>query len=217
MDYENFSGVTVAESNEIALTFLNKLEDLLQQKPAIYSDASNVKTRWDRSLESFPLWVADYAHLAEPEGYQLPENQVWTEWSGYQYADNLTVSGISTEVDGDIFTERIRLSHSEVKPERSHIYYSYTVKKGDTLWSLARSFGVSLEELVEKNNISNKNMIYVGETLEILMREEYTVKAGDTLSALAKTFEISVDKLVEVNDIINKNLILVGAQLKIPY
>lgn len=216
MDYEEFSSVTVAESNEIALAFLKKLEDSLKQKPVLYSDASNVKTRWDTTLSDFPLWVADYAHLAEPEGYQLPENQVWTQWSGYQYSDNVTVSGISSGVDGDIFTSNIRLSDSEITPETSNVYYSYTVKKRDTLWSLSRYFHVSMEKIVDKNNISNKNLIYAGESLDILMKEEYSVKEGDTLSQLAVIFETTVEKLAKINDISNENLILVGETLKIP-
>ena len=43
----------------------------------------------------------------------------------------------------------------------------YTVQPGDTLYSIARQFGVSVDELIEFNNIANPDVIYVDDTLTI--------------------------------------------------
>ncbi len=43
----------------------------------------------------------------------------------------------------------------------------YTVQQGDTLFSIARQFGVSVDELIELNNIANPDVIYVDDTLTI--------------------------------------------------
>ena len=43
----------------------------------------------------------------------------------------------------------------------------YTVKKGDTLSYIANKFGTSVDTLVKKNGIKNKNLIYVGQKLKI--------------------------------------------------
>ena len=43
---------------------------------------------------------------------------------------------------------------------------SYTVKKGDTLWELAQKFGTTVSELAALNNISNPDLIYIGQTLK---------------------------------------------------
>ena len=43
----------------------------------------------------------------------------------------------------------------------------YTVQKGDTLSSIAKKFGVDYKELIEKNNMTNPNLIYVGEVIRI--------------------------------------------------
>lgn len=43
----------------------------------------------------------------------------------------------------------------------------YTVQKGDTLINIAKKFGVNYKELVEKNDITNPNLIYVGEVLRV--------------------------------------------------
>ncbi|KMQ38474.1 peptidoglycan-binding protein [Oenococcus oeni] len=44
---------------------------------------------------------------------------------------------------------------------------SYTVASGDTLTSIAKSYGVSISTLAKLNNISNTNLIYAGTTLKI--------------------------------------------------
>ena len=44
---------------------------------------------------------------------------------------------------------------------------SYTVQQGDTLFSIARQFGVSVDELIEVNNIANPDVIYVDDQLTI--------------------------------------------------
>ncbi|MHB1293478.1 MAG: LysM peptidoglycan-binding domain-containing protein [Anaerolineae bacterium] len=46
-------------------------------------------------------------------------------------------------------------------------YTSYTVKRGDSLLSIAAKFGVSVRDLVARNNIRNSNLVFVGQTLII--------------------------------------------------
>lgn len=43
----------------------------------------------------------------------------------------------------------------------------YTIEQGDTLYSISRQFGVSVDTLIEVNNISNPDVIHVGDTLVI--------------------------------------------------
>ena len=44
---------------------------------------------------------------------------------------------------------------------------SYTVKKGDTLSAIAKQYGTTYQEIAKENNISNPNLIYPGQTLNI--------------------------------------------------
>ncbi len=44
---------------------------------------------------------------------------------------------------------------------------SYKIKKGDTLWSIARCFGTSIKDIVSLNKIKNPNLIYIGQILKI--------------------------------------------------
>lgn len=209
MDYESFSQVTVEESVEIAQSFLKKLEEILNVRPVIYSDASNVNNRWGSELMQYPLWVADYADLTDPTSYQLGGKSGWKEWSGYQYTDLLEVPGISGNVDGDIFKDSMFID----KSTSSTLFYE--VKLGDTLWKIGKNYGVTIEQLVGLNDITNENLIYVGETLKIPTNDVYFVKSGDTLSEIARVFDTTISQLATSNNIKDINLIYVGQQLHI--
>ena len=95
----------------------------------------------------------------------------------------------------------------------------YTVKAGDTLWAIAAKYGTTVSELVKLNDISNPNVIYVGEVLQIsgelsgVEATEYTVKAGDTLWGIATKYGTTVSELVKLNGITNPNMIYVGKAL----
>lgn len=99
---------------------------------------------------------------------------------------------------------------------------NYTVQKGDSLWSIANKYGVSVEELKNANNLSS-NLLNVGQTLKIPSEKEptagdysvYTVSKGDSLYSIAKKYNLSVNDLVKYNNLSSTNL-SVGQQLLIP-
>lgn len=88
----------------------------------------------------------------------------------------------------------------------------YIVKAGDSLWSIARKYGLTVEKLKDLNNLTN-NMLSVGQKLLIKDTSSstdlgvyYTVKAGDTLYGIAKEYNLSVDALKEMNNLTSNNL-----------
>jgi len=88
----------------------------------------------------------------------------------------------------------------------------YKVKSGDTLWSIARNFGVSVNELKEVNNLVS-NALSIGQLLyipkeetEIVEQKIYTVKSGDTLYGIAKKYNLDVNELKEINNLTSNNL-----------
>ncbi|TCI52885.1 LysM peptidoglycan-binding domain-containing protein [Exiguobacterium sp. SH1S21] len=98
---------------------------------------------------------------------------------------------------------------------------TYTVKSGDTLYSIARTYGVTVAALAAANKITNYNLIYVGQNLIIPgttapTTVKYTVKPGDTLYKIATTYNTTVAKIAAANNITNINLISVGQVLTIP-
>ncbi len=96
----------------------------------------------------------------------------------------------------------------------------YTVKRGDTLGKIAKEHGVSVADLVAENNISNPDLIRVGQVLRIPGEDDepdviHVVAWGETLGRIASQYGTSVSAIVESNDISNPNLIRVGQELVI--
>ena len=92
----------------------------------------------------------------------------------------------------------------------------YVVDSGDTLWSIARKYNLSVNELKALNNLSG-NALSVGQRL-IVGKEssnDYVVSAGDTLWAIARKFNVSVDDIKALNNLSSNNL-SIGMTLKIP-
>lgn len=94
----------------------------------------------------------------------------------------------------------------------------YSVKKGDTLYSLAKMFNTTVSYLKKINNLQNDNLsvgmlIRVPSGLSIV--NTYKVVSGDTLYGIAKKFNISIDKIKEANNL-TSNMIGVGQVLIIP-
>ncbi len=94
----------------------------------------------------------------------------------------------------------------------------YTVKKGDTLYSLAKQYDTSVEMLKEVNSLSS-DFIKAGQKLEVPVAEAgagvYIVKKGDTLFSIAKKYGVTVTALKKENKLITDS-IYVGQALSVP-
>lgn len=104
---------------------------------------------------------------------------------------------------------------------------NYTVKAGDTLWRISTNYGVTIQQIVNANNIVNPNLIFVGQVLTIPGKTDiipdsvvpsaakYIVKAGDTLWRISAIYGVSVQQIIVANNIVNPNLIYPNQVLKI--
>ena len=98
----------------------------------------------------------------------------------------------------------------------------YIVKKGDSLWSIANKYGITVKELKEINKLTS-NTLKVGQTLKLTKNNEmipedylvYKVKKGDSLWDIAKEYNTTVDTLKKINNLSNGKL-TVNQQLFIP-
>ena len=105
-------------------------------------------------------------------------------------------------------------------PIQSPATNTYTVRSGDTLFSIAAKFGTSYQTLASLNGISNPNLIYVGQVLRVNGSANagsvyYTVRAGDNLSSIASRYGTSYQSIASLNGLANPNLIYAGQTLKI--
>ncbi len=105
----------------------------------------------------------------------------------------------------------------------------HIVKAGDTLYSIARYYGVDAAAIAQANGLVNPDYIYVGQSLTIpgsympppspgyqAPSGCYYVQPGDTLSAIAWRFGTTIQSLMSVNGIYNPDMIYVGQCLTIP-
>ena len=102
----------------------------------------------------------------------------------------------------------------------------YVVRTGDTLASIAYTYGVSIQELAWANGIGWNDWVYVGQRLVIPGQSRggtstvsggtYVVRAGDTLAKIAYRHGVSASSLIAANNIANANLVYTGQKLVIP-
>ena len=103
---------------------------------------------------------------------------------------------------------------------------TYTVKAGDSLWGISQTYGTTVNNLKQINNLSS-NVIYVGQVLKLKQQsnstsnqtpqsttDTYTVQSGDTLWGIANTHDMTVNNLKQINDL-TSDTIYVGQVLKL--
>lgn len=95
----------------------------------------------------------------------------------------------------------------------------YTVRRGDTLYSIANKFGTTVDTIKRLNNLTS-NTLTIGQTL--LISEEtlpevstYIVEKGDTLYGIANKFGTTVDIIKRLNNL-TVNTLLPGQQILVP-
>ena len=96
----------------------------------------------------------------------------------------------------------------------------YTVKSGDTLYSIAKKYGITVDKLKDLNNLKN-NMISVNQKLLVNDQKKdqttnaYVVEKGDTLYSIAKKYSTTVSKIKELNNL-KSDTLSIGQELIIP-
>jgi len=123
-----------------------------------------------------------------------------------------------------------------IPPRETRTLYqgdTHRVRRGETLWSIARTYGVSLDLLARENSLTSKSHLSIGQRLRIpaigaggaatlatidaraatLQRVTYTVRSGDTVSRIAKSFRVSTRDVMSWNSLRNANSIKAGQKL----
>ena len=89
------------------------------------------------------------------------------------------------------------------------------VKKGDTLYSIAKRYDMSIMELIELNGLDSPNQLYVGQVLRTNSNKYYTVKRGDTLASIARKYGTSWQNLAQKNNIRSPYALNVGQKIAV--
>ncbi len=98
----------------------------------------------------------------------------------------------------------------------------YIVKKGDTLYNIAKMYDTTVNAIARYNGIIDPDVLSVNQVLRIPVTtvpedkgDEYTVKSGDTLYKIARNYGVSVSDLINLNKLTTPDLIYPGQVLKI--
>lgn len=107
---------------------------------------------------------------------------------------------------------------------------NYTIQSGDTLSTLARRFGTTVQAIAQANGITDPNRIRAGQTLQLPEApgtnaspgpaqpsggQTYTVRSGDTLGSIAQRQGTTVADLARINGIADPNRISAGQVLNL--
>jgi len=133
----------------------------------------------------------------------------------------------------------VEVEPAVVAPEPEEIF-RYEVQQGDTLNAIARRYGVSVPQLLEANELTESDRIFLGQKLIIpsyipqptpvvepppatppppVPPDEffvYTITRGDTLNSIANRYGVTARDLIEFNQIEHPDHIRVGQQIRIP-
>ncbi|MBQ8870011.1 MAG: M23 family metallopeptidase [Alphaproteobacteria bacterium] len=92
---------------------------------------------------------------------------------------------------------------------------SIKVEKGDTLYSISRRYDMSLEELIEANNLSSPYSLQIGQTLKLPTTNYHIVKKGDTLYGIARKYNVSASTLSRINNLKAPYSLKIGQKLQL--
>ena len=110
------------------------------------------------------------------------------------------------------------------KNQQRRRYQTYKVKSGDSLWTIAKKFNVSTNQLISWNGMHKDSVLRIGHTLKVWPnghnsyasnKTTYEVKSGDSLYTIAKKFKVKVDQITTWNSLSKKALIKPGQLLTI--
>ena len=110
---------------------------------------------------------------------------------------------------------------------------SHVVRSGETLWSISRRYGMSIDELARANNLNRQSTLRIGQRLSVrpssqaggatvraagtgeTRKMSYKVRKGDTLSSIARQFSVSVRDLQAWNGMHSTTSIRAGQKLTV--
>jgi LysM repeat protein len=115
-----------------------------------------------------------------------------------------------------------------VTPTPTPSFYVHTVESGDTLIGIALEYGVTLESVLDANNLSQDDFLSLGQELIVPLEAGFelptptvtpltttsfnvithTVQSGDTLLAIAQQYDTTVAEIVEANGLTGENHLL---------
>jgi len=130
--------------------------------------------------------------------------------------------------DQEIVQENKNESNKQAENLKSAFHI---IEAGDNLWNVAQRYGVSVKVIAEVNNLKDKDLLSIGQRLEIPAigggvsgkekKQEptiitYTVVKGDTLWSISQRFDVKMTSIISANNLKEISRLSIGQKLKLP-
>lgn len=213
LDYEQGASMSSTANTDAIIEFMSAIKDA-GYKPLLYSGAYYMKRYVDieRIGKQFGtcLWVASYKTTGlqlAPDFAYFPSMNYVAMW---QFADNWHGTDGNVElvsvVKGDV------KNNVTVKPTVTVSGSCYTIRPGDSWWSIANRFGMDMYQLAQLNGMSINNVIHPGQKIKVKGTikngakpvkntniSSYVVKPGDSWWSIAAKHGLSMYALASRN------------------
>lgn len=199
---------------------------VVQKGDTLYSIANKLGTtvselKKENNLTSNTLQIGEVLRIPTKEIYEEEEN-IYIVKKGdslYSIANkyNTTVKELKriNNLTSNILSigQVLKLPSDKANNvEKEENTISYTVKKGDSLYSIARKYDTTIDRIKDLNNLTT-NLLSIGQVLLIPtdtnLETTYTVQKGDSLYSIAKKYNTTVDRLKQLNNL-TSNLLSIG-------
>lgn len=188
-------------------------------------DISFIKNNYEKIGEAIVKSIANYAGVSYypvDDNYYVVQkgDSLWSissklgvSVSDIKKSNNLSSNNLSI---GQVLIIPSKKSDDEESNADENVY---VVKKGDSLWLIAKNYNTSVDDIKRLNNLSS-NTLSIGQKLKIpnaITSNEitYTVKKGDSLWLIANRYDTTVNAIKDKNGLTSNNL-SIGQILKIP-
>ena len=213
LDYEQGASMSSTANTDAIIEFMSAIKDA-GYKPLLYSGAYYMKRYVDieRIGKQFGtcLWVASYKTTGlqlAPDFAYFPSMNYVAMW---QFADNWHGTDGNVElvsvIKGDV------KNAVAVKPTVTVSGSCYTIRPGDSWWSIANRFGMDMYQLAQLNGMSINNVIHPGQKIKVkgtikngakpvknTNTSFYVVKPGDSWWSIAAKHGLSMYALASRN------------------
>lgn len=196
-------------------------------------------------LPDIPAVLIETAYISNPQEENLLKNNRFQKTLATAIASSTSeyLSGTAAAVQGEEALKKDDGTGKPNKKQKDQITTTYyRIKKGDTLFSVARNYNTKVAVLLELNKLKLKDPLFIGRKITVPSNQTdpeentgiaaippktkppgrkktpkfYTVKKGDTLFLVAKNNSTTVHELLKINHMKMTDPLLYGLKIKLP-
>ncbi len=90
------------------------------------------------------------------------------------------------------------------------------VRRGDTVYALARNYGVPVRSIIDANNLEPPFALSAGQTLTLPAVKYHVAERGDTIYGVARTYGVSVTEVTQINNLQAPYTLSAGQEIRLP-